>query len=155
MPNFEIVNLDTARWLDDIDRVMKSAYTVEAEILGVKSFPPLTREKADIQECGNLFVGYCNDDELCGVAEIEVSQPDLSMSEATIASLAVAPSHFRQGIARALVQAIVEMAYRPILVTTGTLNQPAIDLYLKLGFKETDQFTTPDGVAMVGFEFNR
>jgi GNAT superfamily N-acetyltransferase len=126
MTNHTITQLDVVRWVDEIDRVLKSAYAVEAELLGVESFPPLNRDKKDILSCGNRFIGSISDNNLCGVVELE--DPEFGVTETTIASMAVAPSHLRQGIGRALVRSVVEKEEGSFRVTTGTLNQPAIEL---------------------------
>ncbi|MGE0624192.1 MAG: GNAT family N-acetyltransferase [Pseudomonadales bacterium] len=141
-----IISLDPTTWGDEIDRIFKSAYRLEADLLGVDLFPPLERNIEDLAVCGNAFFGCLRNDELCGVMEIETPERG---NTRVIASLAVAPSHFRLGIGKALVQHALSSFRTPILVSTGADNEPAIRLYQALGFRFTTRFTTPDGIAMV------
>ena len=70
-----------------------------------------------------------------------------------IQSLVVDPYFFRQGIAQKLMKYVLEK-YQTSLFTveTGVLNLPAIQLYTKLGFVETQQWDTDHGVRKVRFE---
>ena len=148
MADYSIENIDASQWEDEIDCVFKSAYRIEAELLGVDSLPPLERSKDDLSVCGNAFIGYLSNGELCGVLEIE------SLNDGTaqvIASLAVAPKRFREGIGKSLVQYVLGNGKTRISVTTGAKNEPAIRLYSDLGLELTRRFRTPDGIAMVEF----
>ena len=151
MTSYTISELDTTQWVDQIDHVLKSAYAIEAELLGVKNFPPLNRKKNDILACGNSFFGSVSGSELCGVVELEA--PESASEEATIASLAVSPAQFRRGIGGDLVRSVLEGDGRCFRVTTGKLNRPAIELYTAQGFELSGYFTTPDGVEMVALLF--
>lgn len=152
MATYTIAELDPIQWVDRIDHVFKSAYAIEAELLGVRSFPPLDREKKDILSCGNSFFGFISGSDLCGVVELETHQ--CASTETTIASLAVTPSHFRRGIGGALVRSVLEGEVKIFRVTTGKLNQPAIELYIAQGFELIGNFATPDGIEMVELVFN-
>jgi len=151
MTAYSIAYLDVVPWVDEIDRVFKSAYAIEAELLGVENFAPLNRDKNDVLSCGNRFIGSLSETNLCGVIELEA--PEFAAAEMTITSLAVTPTHFRQGIGRALVRSALEAAKGMIRVTTGKLNHPAIELYKAQGFDLARTFMTPDGVDMVEFIF--
>ena len=144
MPNVSLEVIDAEQWLDEIDRVFKSAYRIEAALLGVESFPPLERSKSDLGTCDNEFVGFFSAGELCGVLEVE-----RDAGVAVIASLAVAPDRFRQGIAKSLVRYALDHNDARLLVTTGAMNVPAIKLYTALGFEAIRHFETTDGIAMV------
>lgn len=148
MSDYSIEQLEPPIWKDAIDRIFKSAYRLEAVLLGVESFPPLERKKEDFSACGNMFFGYLRHETLCGVIEVENLVENLKGQQA-IASLAVAPDCFRQGIGKTLVQFIVDNYTSHTFVTTGVKNVPATRLYSDLGFKLTERFTTPEGVDMI------
>ena len=150
MPEYSIEEIDASQWGEKIDRVFKSAYRTEAELLGVESFPPLDRSKEDLVVCGNRFIGFLSANDLCGAVELESC--DVSGNgQVTITSLAVAPTHFRKGIGRALSQYVLDNTDGCIHVTTGAENKPAIQLYSALGFVLVRRFKTPNGIAMVDF----
>ena len=152
MSNYSITGLEETQWVDEIDRVFKSAYTIEAELLGVKSFPPLARDKSEILSCGNSFFGAISEVGLCGVMELETDTP--AGAETIIASLAIKPSHFRQGIGTALVRKAIEKRSGRVQVTTAKMNHPAIHLYTTQGFEIVRKFSTSDGFEMVELTLN-
>jgi len=151
MNTYSITYLDQALWVNEISRVFISAYTVEAELLGVRSFPPLARDKSNILSSRNYFMGAVSEVGLVGVIELEERAP--TISETVIASLAVAPSHFRQGVGKALIRMAMEEKGGGFQVTTAAMNHPAIDLYTTQGFDITRRFSTPDGFDMVELTF--
>ncbi len=129
----------------EIHRVMRAAYQVEAELLGVADFFPLRRTVAQIASAGSQFFGLFVEDRLAAVAEVEI-QPTL----ANIAALVVEPDHFRRGLASALLRSILDLhADRDLTVSTGVLNRPTLLLYEKLGFREHRRWSTSDGTSMV------
>ncbi len=126
--------------------VMCEAYRVEAARLGVQDFAPLHRTTADIIESDALFLGISLASVLAAVAEIEHPAP----AHVHIGSLVVLPSHFRRGLATALIRHIIA-THLPdnITVSTGALNAPALQLYTAHAFREHQRFTTHDGIPMI------
>lgn len=147
---FTIREINPEEWADELDRVFKSAYRQEARWIGVTTFPPLERTRADLAASENRFFACFAGDELCGAVELEYGIVD-GERQTTIASLAVAPAHFRSGIGRALVTFVLARATGPVGVSTGTANHPAVRLYERLGFERVRRFTTPEGVEMVAY----
>jgi GNAT superfamily N-acetyltransferase len=129
----------------EIHHVMMAAYQVEAGLLGVADFFPLRRTVAQILSAESLFFGAFSDGRLAAVAEIEAEATPVN-----IASLVVAPDHFRKGLATVLLYFILNL-YRDqdLTVSTGVLNRPALLLYEKLGFREHRRWSTDDGIPMV------
>lgn len=129
----------------EIHRIMMAAYEIEAGLLGVSDFFPLRRTIAQILTARSLFFGALVDDHLAAVAEIEAEATPVN-----IASLVVAPDHFRKGLATTLLLFILNR-YRDqdLTVSTGVLNRPALLLYEKLGFREHRRWSTDDGIPMV------
>ena len=123
--------------------LLKRAYTVEAELLGVAEFPPLKRTLADLRATDARFYGVRHASALAGVLELETSP------EVEIASLGVDPNHFRTGIGRHLVRHAMAVAGTPIAVHTGADNAPALGLYESLGFSIVHEYHTIEGIRMV------
>lgn len=129
----------------EIHRVMMAAYEVEAGLLGVADFFPLRRTVAQILSAESLFFGAFSDGRLAAAAEIEAEADPVN-----IASLVVAPDHFRKGLATTLLRSILSLYQdRNLTVSTGVLNRPALLLYEKLGFRERRRWSTHDGIPMV------
>ena len=72
-----------------------------------------------------------------------------------IDSLAVDPEFFRQGLASQLLRFVMQSAAgKSVMVDTAIRNKPAISLYRKLGFLETKNWKTPEGIKMVTLSVN-
>ena len=85
---------------------------------------------------------------MAGIIEI-----DDNSKSTHIQSLVVYPKYFRQGIAKQLVQFILD-SYTSKLFTveTGLANQPAIKLYTGFDFQKTKQWDTSHRVRRIRFE---
>jgi ribosomal protein S18 acetylase RimI-like enzyme len=143
-----IVQLDHASLevADAIRAVMFKAYSVEAAILDAVDFMPLRRTTAEIVDAQACFLGVWVDRDLAAVAELEETSPGLCQ----ISSLVVDPTHFREGLAAALVRQIIETHPSDDLeVSTGSGNLPALRLYAAHGFRESSRWTSLDGIGMV------
>jgi len=133
-------NTDTAH---QIFNVFQCAYKVEAELLNVDNFPPLSRSAASIQNATTQFYGYIEQGELAAVAEITVNDESIEID-----SFTVAPTHFRKGIANKLLGDILNRhsAKEIAIVETAVANTPAINLYKKHGFVEFKRWTPSHGI---------
>lgn len=131
-----------------IRAIFQVSYAVEADLLKAIDFPPLKRNLSEFLKCETDFYGFNKDGEMAAIIEIK---NDLETIH--IQSLVVDPYYFRQGIANKMMQFVLEK-YTALLFTveTGVLNIPAIQLYTKLGFVETQQWDTDHGVRKVRFE---
>ena len=125
--------------------VFQRSYSIEADLLGVASFPPLLNTLQDIRNRETDFYGYWLDKKLAAVAELEVTD------ELTdICSFVVDPDHFRMGIGSRLLDAVLSyFPDRKKVVETGVDNYPAIALYKKKGFREEGRWLTEIGIAKV------
>lgn len=129
-----------------IHAIMQAAYQVEANLLDAADFFPLRRTVDDIRCSTNRFIGCHIAGKLAGVLEIE-PQPD---APPLIASTVVSPTYFRQGVATALLQTVLQdPTLKQIEVSTAARNLPAIRLYQKHGFAIDSQTILPDGMELV------
>lgn len=135
----------------EIERVLHAAYAVEAEILDVSDFAPLSRAATDVARSASRFHGLFEEDELVAVLELEPG----GEHQLRVASLAVHPNRHRRGLAsRLLAFAIAEAGRRHLRVCTARRNAPALELYRRHGFVETEAWSTTCGLAMVTLERN-
>ncbi|WP_405600833.1 MULTISPECIES: GNAT family N-acetyltransferase [unclassified Pseudoalteromonas] len=110
------------------DRIAKAifttfqrAYTIEAQLIDVLDFPPLSRTVNDIKN-------DCLD----------------------ICSLTVDPDYFRKGIAHKLLESVLAITpVSRAIVETAVANTPAINLYKKHGFMEYKRWTPSHGIEKI------
>ena len=130
----------------DVARVSRSAYLVEASLVGREDFPPVHRTGEDISKSTARFFGLFADGELAAIVELDTGGPD----EVDIHSLVTDPRFFRQGMAREVLQYVLDLAPdRAFVVATSTANRVAIALYTSLGFRERRRWTTTDGFHFI------
>ncbi len=82
---------------------------------------------------------------------VEYEQTDEGIE---IWSLCTSGRHRRQGVARALLQHVLNLGAEKVWVSTGMDNTPAKKLYMREGFGLKAQTRTSDGVAICLFEWN-
>jgi ribosomal protein S18 acetylase RimI-like enzyme len=131
-----------------IRSVFQVSYAVEAKLLNATDFPPLKRSLESYLKSDNEFFGYLKNKELAGVIEINHNK-DFTH----IQSLVVNPKFFRQGIARKLMEFVLDsFDSKLFVVETGVENGPATELYRKFDFIEVKQWDTNHGVRKIKFE---
>ena len=134
-----------------IHGVFQRAYLVEAQLIGVREFPPLKRAQSDILTSCSEFYGYIEADTLAAVIEIARNKSILEVH-----SLTVAPAFFRRGIADKLMQYVLnELGAIKALVETAAANEPALRLYKKHGFEITKYFTPDHGIEKVALDYTK
>jgi len=130
---------------NSIYEVFQQSYQVEARLVGVKDFPPLQRDAAHIQSSATQFLGYEVDDDLAAVIEFVQNGSTLNID-----SLVVHPDYFRRGLASQLLHELLSQdRWQVADVETAAANTPAIALYQKHGFCESERWTTADGIDKV------
>ncbi|MBT3872237.1 MAG: GNAT family N-acetyltransferase [Flavobacteriaceae bacterium] len=131
-----------------IRSVFQLSYKVEAKILNATDFPPLKRSLENYVNSNTAFFGYLKNQELAGVIEIEHND-----NFTHINSLVVDPGFFKQGIARKLMEYVINtFDSKLFVVETGLENGPATELYKKFDFKEVKQWNTDHGIRKIKFE---
>jgi len=117
----------------EIQCVLRSAYTVEAELIGVDDFPPLRRSVSQIEGSNTEFYGVHSRGKLCAVIELE--RKSASKDWLGVSSLCVTPSRAREGLGSALIDFALSLGANSVEVSTASANLPAISLYEKKGFR--------------------
>tara|TARA_B100000768_G_C11157251_1_gene322946 strand:+ start:258 stop:713 length:456 start_codon:yes stop_codon:yes gene_type:complete len=131
-----------------IRSVFQLSYKVEANILNATDFPPLKRPLENYVNSNTAFFGCLKNEELAGVIEIEHNNNFIH-----IYSLVVDPGFLRQGIARKLMEYVINtFDSKLFVVETGLKNGPATKLYKKFDFKEVKQWNTYHGIRKIKFE---
>ncbi|MGW7459354.1 GNAT family N-acetyltransferase [Streptomyces sp. NPDC054797] len=134
-----------------VHRIGQAAYAVEAELIGFDGIPALSESLAQMRARDLHWVGAVSGEnsQLAGFLAWE-EQPDGVIG---IDRLCVAPAWFRRGVASLLLRhALTELfPDRPVEVTTGAANTPAVTLYARLGFTRGDDFSPAPGLTMASF----
>lgn len=127
---------------EKIHGLFQVSYSIEAQLLGVRDFPPLKRSIVDFLNSNTLFYGIWKEGVLAAAVEIDLLENTLD-----ICSLVVHPTYFGQGLAHKLLLFLENYDdSETLMVETGWANVPAIALYKKLGFHETRQYTNTGGI---------
>lgn len=129
-------------------QVFHDSYSVEAKLLDATDFPPLKRKLEDYINSKNKFFGYFQNEVLAGVIEI-AEKPEFIH----IQSLVVDPNYFRNGIGKSLMNFTLNNIDTSLfIVETGLKNEPAIQLYEKLGFMKIKEWDTEHGIRKISLE---
>lgn len=142
----DVKDIKTAEKIVELQR---RSYALEAELIGFYDIPPLKDTVEALNKCDENFYGYYEGDILAGLISYKRENGLLD-----IYRVAVHPGHFRKGIAAKLVGHIAGLnkGVNKIVVSTGLKNQPAVNLYLKLGFRKVREFEVAEGVYIACFE---
>ncbi len=134
---------------DEIDRIQKKSYKIEASLLGYDRIPYLLHDFRKIMEANEVFLGFMKEDVLAGL----LSYDNMGFGVLDICRLAVLPEYFGKGVATKLVSEVEkrESGYKKIFVQTASGNQPAVNLYRKLGYLVFREFVTTDGLPIIRF----
>ncbi|WP_367128162.1 GNAT family N-acetyltransferase [Saccharothrix sp. HUAS TT1] len=131
--------------VEAVRRIALQSYAVEAEMIGSTAIPALHESVDDIRLLPLRWLGGYVDNEL--VAFVGFAKVDGVLD---IDRLGVAPSHFRLGFARRLVEQVMAEG-GPAIVSTGAANAPAIELYEGLGFRLVDTVVVEGGLRIAQF----
>lgn len=151
--DIQSLSLSDLETLGQLWRLQHVAYRLEAEIIGFQEIPPLMDTMETLRDCGEHFYGVHDDGELIGAVAVAEEEENTL----TITRMMVHPDHFRKGIAASLMTYMLEQhADLPrYIVSTGTLNQPAVKLYTKFGFNPVEVTQIAPGVELTTFHKNK
>ncbi|MCX5148754.1 MULTISPECIES: GNAT family N-acetyltransferase [unclassified Streptomyces] len=133
-----------------VHRIGRAAYGVEAELIGFDGIPALRESLAQMREQPLHWLGaVARDGGIAGFLAWQ-EEPDGSVC---IDRLCVSPAWFRRGAASLLLRHLLSelLPARPVTVTTGAANTPALTLYTRLGFTRGPDFSPAPGLTMASF----
>ncbi|MER6215864.1 MULTISPECIES: GNAT family N-acetyltransferase [unclassified Streptomyces] len=134
-----------------VHRIGRAAYAVEAELIGFDGIPALGESMEDMRGRALEWLGAVGPEgEVAGFLAWERPRPG---GPVTLDRLCVDPAWFRRGVASLLLRHALEDLFpgRPVEVTTGAANTPAVTLYTRLGFTRGADFSPAPGLRMASF----
>jgi ribosomal protein S18 acetylase RimI-like enzyme len=144
----EVVPLDLGddATLQRLVELQQASYSVEAELIGAPSLPPMDEPPEQLRAAGETFLGARRGGELVGAVSYKREGGTVDVHR-----LVVDPAAFRGGVATALLDALDarEADATEWLVGTGEANAPARTLYERRGFAVTERREYPQGVRYV------
>jgi ribosomal protein S18 acetylase RimI-like enzyme len=134
---------------DDLARevlaLQREAYAVEAALIGSDGIPALTETLEQLRDAGEAWLGVFDAAGLCGA----VAWQRLDDETIDICRLIVAPRAFRGGVATALLDELDRrFPASPMIVSTGSANEPALALYRRRGFHPVRQREAAPGLMV-------
>ena len=131
--------------------LQRETYAVEAALIGTDGIPQLTETLDELRAAGLGWLGTFDEAGLAGAVSWKV----LDDGTVDIHRLVVAPRAFRRGVASALLDALdTRFPGRPILVSTGRDNGPAVELYRRRGFTVVREREAIPGLWIAELERN-
>jgi ribosomal protein S18 acetylase RimI-like enzyme len=128
--------------------IQHAAYAVEAELIGFDGIPPLQEDLDGLMSSTELWLGRYDGTLLVGAVAYEL--PDEDTVE--ISRLIVDPAHARRGHGRALLDHLDRFEPRPVsLVSTGSANLPAVNLYKSRGYTTAGEVEVAPGIYITQF----
>jgi ribosomal protein S18 acetylase RimI-like enzyme len=126
------LDLSDDRIARDVLALQRSAYAVEAALIGSDGIPALTESLDALRAAGETWLGAFDATGLTGA----IAWLELDDGRVDICRLVVAPRAFRRGVASRLLDALDErFPTRSMVVSTGSANEPAMELYRRRGFR--------------------
>jgi ribosomal protein S18 acetylase RimI-like enzyme len=119
--------------------LLMAAYRVEAELIGAE-LPGLRETPEDVAAAGLEWIGAWEQDQLVGAMAL-IREGDL----VDIHRLVVHPDAFRRGVASAL---LAQLPHR-VVVSAAALNEPALALYARHGFRVTGERVVRGGIRIL------
>lgn len=129
--------------------VQTAAYSIEARIINFDGIPPLYDTVDTLACCEEIFYGFFIENKLAGIISVKYVDKLIDIHR-----LAVHPDFFRRQIAERLVSFIekTETKARKVIVSTGKENFPAVNLYLKKGYRKSKDVEIAEGIYITRFE---
>lgn len=148
-----LVDLDLAAEgvAEQLLRVQRAAYTVEAELVGDDRIPPLHEPVETLRRSGLRWLGAVEDGRV--VAALAWADDD---GVVDVHRLVVHPDGARRGTGRALVTKLLARTGRAdVVVSTGRENVPARRLYESLGFVAGGEVEVLPGLVVTRYALVR
>lgn len=134
---------------EQVLRIQHASYRLEADLIGFDALPPMLETWQDLAGSGETFFGAFIGKNLAGVISYRLENAVLDIHR-----VMVHLDFFRRGIAKTLVGFVEarEHGVRRVIVSTGKRNEPAVSLYLKLGFRAVGDLEVVPGLWVTRFE---
>jgi lipoprotein signal peptidase len=147
---FEIRSLDLSQEAPALLELQRSAYKIEADLIGFQGIPGLHETLEELQATREIFYGAYQNQVLIGAVSYRFRDTILDIHR-----LVVSPRYFRQGVARGLLEYLCKthVDVEKIVVQTGSQNTPALALYQSLGFVLQDEIALTMGVKVTRLEW--
>ncbi len=147
-------SIDITRETDALQvlNLQRAAYRIEAGLLERDDLPPLHETLSELRTSGETFLGHFEGETLAGAVAYRRRGWVVDLHR-----VMVHPTWFRRGIAQGLIQAVEarEPGWATMLVSTGSLNTPALRLYERLGFGVVREREVVPGLRVTLFEKHR
>lgn len=143
--NVERLDLKDPVVATELLRLQRSAYSVEARLIGSNAIPPLNETLAELRRAPVEWTAIRSNGALVAAMAIRSEGGAVDIDR-----LVVDPGAMRRGFGSVLVRSLPDDAV--ITVSTGTLNQPAHAFYTKHGFRKTGESEPVPGLAVTHLE---
>ncbi len=130
--------------------LQRSAYAVEAELIGDDRLPPLQEDEDALAAWRGRWVMAWDGVDLVGAAAWTDHGDDIGIEK-----VMVSPAAMRRGVASALVGHVLQVSERSVVVATGRDNAPAVSLYVKHGFVHQGDEQVPPGIWISRLRLSR
>ncbi len=143
------IDITIDKFAKEVFSIQIISYQVEAELIGYSDIPPLKDTVGLLQRSGETFYGYYLNGELCGAISFKADNQVIDIHR-----LMVHPDYFRKGIAKKLLEFVENNKgnNKTIIVTTGSKNLPAVNLYLKNGFSNLGEKKVASSIFLTHFK---
>ena len=148
--NPEIRTVNLSQEAPALLELQRAAYQVEADLIGFQGIPALYESLEELQNTQETFYGAYQNQVLIGAVSYRLRDTILDIHR-----LVVAPTHFRQGVARRLLEYLqkTHADIEKIVVQTGSQNTPALALYQSFGFVLQEEISLTQGVKVTRLEW--
>jgi signal peptidase II len=144
----EIREIDLSLEAPALLELQRKAYQIEADLVGSQDIPALFESLEELENSQETFYGFYQNQILIGAISYQFKTEVLDIHR-----LIVAPTHFRQGVARGLLEHLLgAVIAKRVIVQTASLNLPALALYQSLGFSVYDEISVSEGLKVSRLE---
>lgn len=142
------IDISSESTAQQVLEIQTSAYKIEAEIIGSYKIPPLRDTVNTLQKSEETFFGWYLEKELTGVISVKTESDTIDIHR-----LIVHPIHFRKGIAQKMLHHMeTNIPCKILLAATASKNTPAINFYMKNGFKIVKLEETDELISITHFK---
>jgi ribosomal protein S18 acetylase RimI-like enzyme len=140
-----LADIRAASVAGQVHALQQAAYSVEAQRIGCRDFPPLRETLDALQGSSDRFLVFVEKGSIIGCLSYEWDG-----ACAAITRLVVSPRHFRRGVASALLRTLESQlpVCSSIWAVTAELNEPAIRAYEKHGYQTASREISAEGIAL-------